>query len=231
MSMARRKLVIAGDSSFAEVACELFDAEGRYEVVAFAVHASFLKQNSLLGRPVHPLEEIVAAYPPDAHDAFVALTYRELNRARTRICAELAGKGYALASYVSPGAFVWRNVPVGRNTFIFENNVVQPFCRIGDNVILWSGNHIGHHSVIEDNVFLASHIVISGHCRVGRNSFIGVNATVADGVTIGKDGWIGPATLITKDTDEGAMYRAESTPKSAVGSLRFHRVKADADDV
>jgi sugar O-acyltransferase (sialic acid O-acetyltransferase NeuD family) len=223
--LAPRRLVIAGDSSFAEVAFELFDAEGRYEVAAFAVHEAFRKRTTLLGRPVHALEEITEHFPPQTHDAFVALTYRELNRARARLCAEMKAKGYRLATYVSPQAFVWRNVTLGENTFIFENNVVQPFCTVGDNVILWSGNHIGHHSTIEDNVFIASHIVVSGHCRVGRNSFIGVNATLADQVNIAADSWIGPGSLITKDTEEGSMYRAESTLKTTVGAKRFFRVK------
>ena len=224
--MSSRRLVIAGDSSFAEVACDMFDAQGQFNVCAFTVHAAYRKRDSLLGRPIYPIEEIARACPPEEHDVFVALTYRELNRARTRICVEMQSKGYELASYVSPNAFVWRNTPIGKNSFIFENNVIQPFCEIGKNVILWSGNHIGHHSVIEDNVFLASHIVISGHCRVGRNSFIGVNATVADNVTIAQDNWIGPGSLITRDTEEGAMYRTESTAKSTVGSLRFFRVKS-----
>ena len=223
----KRRLVIVGDSSFAEVAYELFDAEGKYEVAAFAVHEAFRKRESLLSRPLHALESIEEHCSPDTHDVFVALTYRELNRARTRVCAEMKGRGYRLATYVSPHAVVWRNVNVGENTFIFENNVVQPFCSVGNNVILWSGNHIGHHSMIENNVFIASHVVVSGHCRVGRNSFIGVNATLADQVTIGADNWIGPGTLITKDTEEGAMYRTESTEKSPVGAKRFFRVKLD----
>ena len=45
---ARRSLVIVGDSSFAEVASELFEAEGRYEVAAFAVHRVFRKRETLL---------------------------------------------------------------------------------------------------------------------------------------------------------------------------------------
>jgi sugar O-acyltransferase (sialic acid O-acetyltransferase NeuD family) len=223
----RRSLVIVGDSSFAEVACELFDADGRYEVTAFAVHEAFRKRDSLLERPLHAVETLAQHSPSETHDVFVALTYRELNRARARICAEMKSRGYKLATYVSKQAFVWRNVTVGENSFIFENNVVQPFCVIGNNVILWSGNHIGHHSTIEDNVFIASHVVVSGHCRVGRNSFIGVNATVADQVTVGADNWIGPGTLITKDTEEGALYRAESSPKSSVSAKRFFRVKSD----
>jgi sugar O-acyltransferase (sialic acid O-acetyltransferase NeuD family) len=226
--MSKRRLVIAGDSSFAEVACVMFAARGQFEVCAFAVHAAYRRRETLLGRPIHSIEEIARVCPPDEHDVFVALTYRELNRARARICAEMQSKGYELATYVSPNAFVWRDTPIGKNCFIFENNVIQPFCEIGDNVILWSGNHIGHHSVVEDNVFLASHIVISGHCRVGRNSFIGVNATVADSVRIAQDNWIGPGSLITKDTEEGAMYRTESTARSTVGSLRFFRVKSES---
>jgi sugar O-acyltransferase (sialic acid O-acetyltransferase NeuD family) len=224
---AKRGLVIVGDSSFAEVACELFDEEGKYEVAAFAVHEAFRKRDSLLGRPLYSLENIAANCPPETHDAFVALTYRELNRARARICAEMKERGFALATYISRHAFVWRNVEVGENTFIFENNVVQPFCTVGNNVILWSGNHVGHHSTIEDNVFMASHIVVSGHCRVGRNSFIGVNATLADQVTVAADNWIGPGTLVTKDTEEGAMYRIESTEKSPVRAKKFFRVKTD----
>lgn len=224
--MAPIKLVIVGDSSFAEVACELFDATEAYDVVAFTVHRAFRQKTELLGRPVHAIDEIAAICLPQHHQAFVAITYRELNRARARLCDEMKDMGYQLCSYVSPQAFVWRNVTIGENCFIFENNVVQPFCRIGNNVVLWSGNHVGHHSTIEDNVFVASHVVISGHVTIGRNSFLGVNATIADTVNIGADNWIGPNTLITKDTEPNAMYRSEQTSKSAVSSLRFFRVKA-----
>jgi sugar O-acyltransferase (sialic acid O-acetyltransferase NeuD family) len=226
MTLPRRKLVIVGASSFAEVACELFDAAGDYEVVGFAVHDAFRNTDALLGRPVHALETVTASCPPAECEAFVALTYGELNRARTRLCAEMKAKGYALARYISPKATVWRNVPIGENCFVFENNVIQPFCHLGANVILWSGNHIGHHSKIEDNVFIASHVVISGHVTIGRNSFLGVNATVADTVTVAEDSWIGPNALITKDTEPGGMYRAESTAKADAGSLRFFRVKS-----
>jgi len=224
--LPRRKLLIVGASSFAEVACELFDAAGDYEVVGFAAHAAFRKKDELLGRPVHAIETITTSCPPTDCEAFVALTYGELNRARTRLCREMKAKGYMLARYVSPAAFVWRNVQIGENSFVFENNVIQPFCHVGANVILWSGNHVGHHSTIQDNVFIASHVVISGHVTIGRSSFLGVNATVADTVTVAEDSWIGPNALITKDTEAGAMYRAESTTKANVGSLRFFRVKS-----
>lgn len=223
--MPKKRLVIVGDSSFAEVACELFEASGTHEVAAFSVHTAFKKRDALLDRPIYALEHISDVCPPSEFEAFVAVTYRELNRARARLCAEIRSKGYRLTTYVSPQAFVWRNVPIGENCFVFENNVIQPFCQIGNNVILWSGNHIGHHSKIEDNVFVASQVVISGHVTIGRNSFLGVNATVADTVTVAHDNWIGPNALITKDTEPNCMFRVEQTEQSPVTSLRFFRIK------
>jgi sugar O-acyltransferase (sialic acid O-acetyltransferase NeuD family) len=225
--MARRKLIIVGDSSFAEVACEMFDAAGDYEPVGFTVHRQYLRRRTLLDRPVHALEDIERVCPATEADAFVAVAYRELNRVRTRLCAEVKGRGYRLATYVSPHALVWRNVSVGENCFIFEGNVLQPFVGVGNNVILWSGNHIGHHSVLEDNIFVASHVVISGHCHIGANSFLGVNAAVADTVTIGADNWIGPNVLITKDTKARQVFRTPSTGPSAVDSFRFLQVRSD----
>jgi sugar O-acyltransferase (sialic acid O-acetyltransferase NeuD family) len=217
-------LIIVGDSSFAEIACEYFAAEGRFEIVAFAVDREFLRRDSLLGHPIVAIDELSSRFPPSECWAFVALTYRELNRARARLVARMREMGYRLASYVSDKAFVWPNVTIGENSFVFENNVIQPFVKIGENVILWSGNHIGHHTTIGDNVFLASHVVISGHVTIGRNCFFGVNATVADQVKIADDNWVGPNTLIAQDTAVGAMYRAESTPLAKVQSYRFFKI-------
>jgi sugar O-acyltransferase (sialic acid O-acetyltransferase NeuD family) len=219
-------LVIVGDSSFAEIAFEYFAAEGKYHVAAFAVDRAYLTRDSLFGLPVIALEEVSDRFPPAGHRAFVALTYRELNRARARLVSRMRAQGYRLASYVSDKAFVWPNVTIGENSFIFENNVIQPFVKIGDNVIAWSGNHIGHHTTIADNVFLASHVVISGHVKIGKNCFIGVNATIADQVQVFEDNWIGPNALISHDTEPGAMYRAESTKASKVPSYRFFKIDA-----
>lgn len=220
-------LVIVGDSSFAEIASEYFEAEKKFEVACFAVDRQFLRRDTLFGRPIIALDDLPARYPPGQFQAFVALTYGGLNRNREKLAARMRAGGYRLASFVSDRAFVWPNVTLGDNCFIFENNVIQPFVTIGNNVIAWSGNHIGHHTSIADNVFMASHVVISGHVKVGRNCFFGVNATVTDSITIADDNWIGPHTLISQDTAKGAMYRAEPTPASKVQSYRFFKISPD----
>lgn len=221
-----KKIVIVGDSAFAEIACEYFAADSDYSVVGFAVEREYLKRDKLAGHPVVAFEEVEATFPSADHEMFVAITYTQLNRLRTRLADEARRKGYRLASYISSRAFVWRNVELGEHCFIFEDNTVQPFVKIGRNVILWSGNHIGHHSVVRDNCFIASHTVISGFCDIGENTFIGVNATVANNVMVGRDNWIGPNVVIMRDSAEGALFKAEQPEPARVSATRFFKIRS-----
>jgi hypothetical protein len=102
MNAKTRKLVIVGDSAFAEIAREYFDADTGYEVVAFSVETPFLKRETLHGLPVLPFETLEQRCDPAGHDVFVACTYTQLNRLRARLAAAARARGYKLASYVSP---------------------------------------------------------------------------------------------------------------------------------
>jgi sugar O-acyltransferase (sialic acid O-acetyltransferase NeuD family) len=220
-----KKLIIVGDSAFAEIAHEYFDADSDYEVVAFSVEKTYLKCHEMHGLPVVPFESLESQFDPDTHEVYVAVVYTQLNRLRARLAKAAKRKGFRLASYVSSRAFIWRNAEIGEHCFIFENNTIQPFVHIGENVVLWSGNHIGHHSKIGDNCFISSHVVISGFCDVGENCFMGVNATVANNVNIERDNWIGPGSTIMKNTEVGALFVAKQSEAAKVSAPRFFKLK------
>lgn len=202
-----KKLVIIGDSAFAEVAYEYFTYESSYEVAAFCVENAYLRRPSLFELPIIPFEELEVHYPPDEYEAFVAIVYTERNRLRTRLYKEVKNKKYKLASFISPRAFVWHNCHIGEHCFIFENNVIQPFVEIGNNVILWSGNHVGHHSRIKDNCFVSSHVVISGFSTIGENCFLGVNSTLHNNVTIGDDCIVGAGAVVSRDIASSSILK------------------------
>ena len=193
------RLVLLGDSAFAEVAYEYFTCDSEFEVVAFSVERAYLRRDSLLGLPVVPFEDLEPHFAPADHHFYAALVYTQQNKLRARLYASAKSRGYRPASYISRHAFVWRDARIGEHCFVFENNVIQPRVRIGRNVVLWSGNHIGHHSTIKDHCFLSSHVVLSGFVEVGESCFMGVNSTVANNVTIGDHCLIGAGALVLSD--------------------------------
>jgi sugar O-acyltransferase (sialic acid O-acetyltransferase NeuD family) len=198
--------VLVGAGEFARIALEYFEHDSDRNVAAFSVEREYIVADRIEGRPVVAYETLEHDFPPGEFDVFVAIPASGLNRLRTRLFADARRRGYTCATYISSRAFVWRNAHVGQNCFIFENNVVQPFVRIGDNCILWSGNHVGHRTVVHDNVFVASHAVISGYCEIGAGSFVGVNATFNDHVKVAQDNVIGAGALVTRDTEAGRVY-------------------------
>lgn len=204
--MKNKKLIIYGSGETAEIAADYFMHDSDYEVVCFTVDKQYLKKNLINGIPVYEFENIADNFPPEDFDMFVAASFGKLNQIRTGMYKKAKALGYKLANYVSSKAFVWHNVELGENVFIFENNVIQYKSKIGNNVILWSGNHIGHQTVIEDNCFISSHVVISGFCKIGRNSFLGVNTSLNDGIIFSKNSVTGNGTVVVKNTEPGLVY-------------------------
>ncbi|MFZ0890925.1 MAG: acetyltransferase [Thermoplasmata archaeon] len=214
----RKPLVIYGNGAVAQVAYEYFTHDSGYEVVGFAVERAVLQATRMFDLPIVPFEAVESTYSPDSAAFFVAVGYVQNNRVRTRIFQQAKAKGYSLATYVSSRAFVWRNVSIGENCFILENNVLQPFVTIGNNVMAWSGNHVGHHTRIGDNCFISSHVVVSGSVEVGPNCVFGVNSTIGNNIRIGADTVVGAGALVVKDTPPGAKYRARlSEPEDPSG--------------
>ncbi|MHA1766081.1 MAG: acetyltransferase [Promethearchaeota archaeon] len=223
----KKKIIIIGTGPFSEIAHEYFTHDSPYEVVAFSVEKDFLKENYFLGKPVIEFENLSSMYSPEKHELFTAITYRQLNRLRTRLYKMGKKKGFKFASYISSHSFVWKNVKIGENCFIFEDNTIQPFVKIGNNVILWSGNHIGHHSTIKDNCFISSHVVVSGFCEIGENCFFGVNSTVANNIKIAKDTIVGMNASIGYDTLEKKYYKSDLSKgiEFSKGILNFLKLK------
>lgn len=205
-----KKLIIFGTGLIAEVAEFYFRTDSTYSVAAFTNAAEYVKDDRFMGKPVLQFEGIEKVYPPSEYMIFVALGYARTNQIRESRYREAKQKGYACATYVSSRASYY-GTPVGENCFILENNVIQPFVRIGDNVTLWSGNHIGHHTRIGSHCFISSHVVVSGGCDISDYCFLGVNSTIRDNIRLGKFVVVGSGALVMKDCEDRCVVRASES--------------------
>ena len=211
------KVVIFGAGDIARLAHFYFRTDSPHQVAAFVVDAAFKNEDTFDGLPLVSFEEALDRYPPSHHEAFVAISYAQMNRLRRAKYEQMRGAGYRCVTYLSSRC-TYLTTPPGENCFILEDNTVQPFVTIGNNVTLWSGNHIGHDSVIEDDCFITSHVVVSGHVRVGAGSFLGVNATLRNSISIAPESLIAAGAVMMKSTVAKGVYypeRAKRAPQSS----------------
>lgn len=204
-----KQVVIFGTGDIGLLAHYYLTHDSSYKIAGFCADSQFITSHDFMDLPLVPFETVETIYPPAEFDMFIALSYSKLNEVRANKYYEAKDKGYTLISYVCSNSVIWDNVEIGDNCFIFENQTIQPFVKIGNNVTLWSGNHIGHHSTIDDHCFLTSHVVVSGHVAIKSHSFLGVNSTIIDGITLAPRTVIGAGALVTKNTIEEGVYTGE----------------------
>ena len=217
------KLFIFGDSSFAIIAKEYFERDGKF-VEGFVVEDNYKKTNELEGKPVFKLSTVLKDFDRNSYMFFVAVVYTQVNKLRTRIYENLVKEGFKPISYISPNSFIDPTSIIGDHVFIFENNVIQAFTEIGDNTILWSGNHIGHHSVVGKNNFFSSHVVLSGHCKTGLNCFFGVNSSINNNLNVGDFNWVMPKVNIHVNTKENEIWQGERAKKFPKSTKDFFKI-------
>ncbi len=130
-----KKVVLFGIGDFAQVADVYLTEDSPHDVVAFTVDREYMEDTELAGRPVVAFEDLEELYPPGDFAMLVAIGFSGVNRARAEVCRKCKEKGYELISYVCSRATTWSDLTVGENTFVFEDNVIQPFVKIG---MTWS---------------------------------------------------------------------------------------------
>jgi acetyltransferase-like isoleucine patch superfamily enzyme len=217
-------IVIFGAGAIADVATVYLQRHTEHRIVAYTADADYCKTDSHAGKPLVPWETLNADFPPAQVQLLGPLSFRRMNYFRRDRYLEGKARGYSFISFVHPSCHVYTD-DIGENCFILEQNVIQPFVRIGNNVIMWSGNHIGHHSVIGDHCFLSSLVGLSGSTQIGECCFIGGQTGVGAGVVIGNDCFFGEGTVIVREqVPDGSVYLATSTPRSKHDSSRLARV-------
>jgi len=203
------EIVVFGASDLAEVVEYYLSHEAGHQVIAFTVDGQYLGPGNFLGRPVIAFEELRTKYGPERYPMLIAIGYRGINAIRATKYRDAKALGYRFVSFISEKATIARNVVLGENCIVLENNTIQPYAQIGADVVMLSGNYLGHHTRIGDHCFLAGECVIGGRVSVGERCFIGLNATVRNLIALGEGCVVGAGAVMLKHGAAGGVYRGQ----------------------
>ena len=214
--MEKKKLIIYGVGKFAEYVRYVFEEDSMYEVIGFSIEKSYSDATEFNQLPLYPFEDLEDDFSSQSVSLFIAVGQNEV---RKRIFVASLSKGITLATYISSRAQTWPNLKIGRNCFIGEGSVIQPFVEIGDNSIHF-GSRIGHHSSVLDHT-LVSGSTIGGNTIIGESSYLGLNSTVQQNIRIGARNIIGMNVCIEDNTEVGSVYTHKGSQKR---SLSYEQV-------
>ncbi|SFN73925.1 acetyltransferase [Salegentibacter flavus] len=204
----KKNLIIYGVGKFAEYVGYVFEKDSDYEVTAYCVEKDYLNSNKFLGKLLFSFEELETRFPPSENVLFIAVGN---NKIREGIYNRIAEMGYDFASYISSKSSHWENLQTGKNVFVDEGCVLQPFIRISDNTILFT-SQIGHHTRIGKHA-LISGSKTGGNVKIGDYCYLGLNASIKQNVEIAANTIIGMGCIIEKDILESSVFTHKGTTK------------------
>ena len=193
-----RHIIIFGLGMQAELLHFYIRQDWKENIAAFTVDRPYCREDSFLGSPVIPFDEVTKHFTAQESYFLVAIGYARLNALRTERARELSARGLTQLSYISPKATVASNVDCGNGTIIFENVTVQPFASLGENVVIWPNAFIGHHTTVHDGVFIGANAAINGHVSVGEHALIGSNAVIREDLSIGSRSIVGAGSILLR---------------------------------
>ena len=198
-----RKIIIFGTGIVADCVSFYFENDEKFQIIAYCCDSEHIKEPTFRGKPVIAFDEINKIYPPNSYSMFIAIGYHKLNEFRKKKFLQALDMGYQLESYI--GSNVIGKFKIGRNSFVLDGTVIQPYVTIGDNSFIWSGSMIGHHVEIANHCWITGSANIGGLSKINDECFLGLNATISNNVIIGKRSLLGACSFVNKNLSEGSV--------------------------
>ena len=213
MNVKNKKLIIYGESSFAQMIAHYFQSDSAYEVVAFCVDSAYKTKDTLDGLPIVTLETIEEHFSPKNHSIFSAIGYKSV-RTHKVLFEKIAALSFPVASYISSQAMIDSTSTIGKNCLILPGVILEPYTTIEANCYLNSGVIVCHHSKVKTHSILAAGSLVGGYTTIGESSLIGFKATVAELLELADETLLGAGSLLLDNTKAHTMY--VGTPAKAV---------------
>jgi len=205
MQHKTKKLIIYGDSSFAEMIARYFQNDSAYAVVAFCVDRAYKTRESIDELPVLAVEEIEQHFSPENHYIFAAIGYKSV-RTHKILFEKIAQLSFPFASYISSQAMVDSSCKIGVNCLVLSGVILEPDTVIEENCYINSGAIVCHHSLVKAHSILAAGSLVGGHTTVGESSLLGFHSTVAELLELADETLLGAGSVLLENTDKHTMY-------------------------
>ncbi len=193
------KIIIYGNSDFAELMYYYFTTDSVYEVAGFCVDKNYIKDDKFLNIPLVPFEIVDEVFPPNEYKMFVAIGYKNM-RLRKNLYKKTLDKGYSHVNYISSKAVIDQSNSIGKNNAILHNVVLEPFSKIGNNNVINTNVIICHHAEIMDDCFIAARTLIGGFTIIKNNCFLGFSSTILQKLVIEDETLVAASSVVNKNS-------------------------------
>ncbi len=162
----------------------------------------FAPGREISGVPVVTLDTATSCYPD-----VMWLVAIGASAHRRRVSELLIERGLKIGHFVSPRAFVAKDVAISKGVQIFAGCCISSHARIESGVIINFNCTVSHDTAIGSYATISPGCSIAGRVVIKSGAFIGVGATITNGtpespIIIGRDATIGAGAVVIRNVKD-----------------------------
>lgn len=222
--MNMQKVLIIGSSGHSKVIIDVFEKEGKYQILGLLDDFRNIGDETLGYKIVGKVEDLPGLLSDNENcKIFIAIgdnwaRHKVMNRV-----LEIVPNIY-FASTIHPSAQIGKNVIIGKGVVIMAGGIISSDTIIGDFTLINVKASISHDCKMFNFSSLGPNVTTGGYVTIGEFSAISIGVTIKDRINIGKHSVVGAGALLLKDCDDNVvMYGvpAQKIRKREIGEKYF----------
>jgi sugar O-acyltransferase (sialic acid O-acetyltransferase NeuD family) len=174
-------LILIGAGGHCLSVIDAVEQEGKYNILGVLDNQK-KEGDTILDYKILGNDNLIPTYKEKA--CFFVITIGQIKSSSIRIKIDSLLNGGALATIISPKAYVSKHAIIGAGTVVLNGANVNAAATIGKHCIINTQANIEHGVTIEDFCHISTGAMVNGDCIIKQGSFIGSNATIIQGKTI-----------------------------------------------
>ncbi len=166
-----KPLLLIGDGRHCRSCIDVIEEEGKYQIAGI-VNQPGGNSDPVLGYEIlgddGDLPELLKKYKN------ALITVGQIKRAhlRVKLFQKVQSLGFALATVISPRAYVSKNARLGTGTIVMHDALVNTGAKIGKNCILNTKSLVEHDAIVEDHCHISTSSVVNGGTVIREQTFL-----------------------------------------------------------
>ena len=216
------KLLLIGAYTVAKEIKEFVEKYKLFDIIGYSVNQRFIKDETIDGLPVIPLEEI-EHHISKKTKLYMAISWgQRLNQVRKDIYNDLKSKGYSFANLISPLAVIMTD-DIGEGNLFYEFSYIGHGVKIGNNNEFRAFCTIGHYTTVGSHNHF-SKCTVGGKANIGDCNFVGMQAVLYNRISVGNKNFIGACSIVKKDLTSFNLIAAKESETIGLSEKQIENI-------
>ncbi len=205
---SKAKLILIGSGGHSRSCIDTIEQEAKYSIAGLVGLKDEIGSFNF-GYEVIATDSELSELAKNFPYAIIGVGQINSSNERIRLYHAAINAGFALATVISPFAYVSPRAKIGSGTIVMNGSIINAGVTVGENCIINSLALLEHDSQVENHCHISTGAILNGSTVIRMGSFIGSGTILKEGISIGQNCIVGMGLSVRNSLKDDSRFLGE----------------------